>query len=173
MSDSKYFTANYTLLGASGFLVFMCILDLFMDDGPKYIKLVIENYLLFIPFVIFSLLYGLTYNTINQTGLKRTTFFGGYTIRSIDWNKIKHFAQVDEEWRQTSGVTNNDSIWFIGYDDILYFRIVAKNDTHLKEIIDQANKYIKKYDKILKYTDPNQTIHRIFKVNYDKIKKTT
>ena len=77
MSDSKYFTANYTLLGASGLLVFMCILALFMDDGSKFIKLVIENYLVLIPLVIFSLLYGLTYNTINEMGLKRTTFFGG------------------------------------------------------------------------------------------------
>ena len=173
MSDSKYFTANYTLLGGSGFLVFMCILDLFMDDGPKYIKLVIENYLLFIPLVIFSLLYGLTYNIINQDGLKRTSFFGGYTIRSISWNKIKHFAQVDEEWSYTYSVENNDSIWFIGNDDILYFRIEAKNDAHLKEIIDEVTKYSKKYDKILKYTDPNRTIHRFFKVNYDKIKITT
>ena len=173
MSEKKYFRTNYTLLGSViGLVLFFVIKSLF-DNDPKFINFIIDNYLLFIPLVIFSLLYGLTYNTINQTGLKRTTFFGGYTIRSISWNKIKHFAQVDEEWRQTSGVTNNDSIWFIGYDDILYFRIVAKNDAHLKEIIDQANKYIKKYDKILKYTDPNQTIHRFFKVNYDKIKKTT
>ena len=149
MPHGKYFSANYTLLGASGLLVFMCIISLFMDDGSKFIKLVIENYLVLIPLVIFSLLYGLTYNTINQTGLKRTTFFGGYTIRSIDWNKIKHFAQVDEEWRYTSSVENNDSIWFIGHDDILYFRIVAKNDANLKEIIDEVSKYNKKNSKEL------------------------
>ena len=173
MSEKKYFRTNVAIFGSVGGLVLFFVTNSLVDNDPKFINFIIDNYLLFIPIVIFSLLYGLTYNTINQTGLKRTTFFGGYTIRSIDWNKIKHFAQVDEEWRQTSGVTNNDSIWFIGYDDILYFRIVAKNDAHLKEIIDEVTKYSKKYDKILKYTDPNITIHRFFKVNYDKIKITT
>ena len=173
MSEKKYFRTNYTLLGSVIGLVLFFVIESLVNNDPKFINFIIDNYLLFIPLVIFSLLYGLTYNTINQTGLKRTTFFGGYTIRSVDWNKIKHFAQVDEEWTYTSSVDNNDSIWFIGYEDILYFRIVAKNDAHLKEIIDEATKYSKKYDKILKYTDPNIPIHRFFEVNYDKIKKTT
>jgi len=170
MPEKKYFRANYTFLGSVIGLVLFFVIESLVNNDPKFINFIIDNYLLFIPLVIFSLLFGLTYNTINQTGLKRTTFFGGYTIRSIDWNKIKHFAQVDEEWRYTSSVENNDSIWFIGHDDILYFRIVAKNDANLKEIIDEVTKYNKKYDKILKYTDPNSTIHRFFKVNYDKIK---
>ncbi len=170
MPEKKYFRANYTFLGSVIGLVLFFVIESLVNNDPKFINIIIDNYLLFIPLVIFSLLFGLTYNTINQAGLKKTTFFGGYTIRSIDWNKIKYFAQVDEEWRQTSGVTNNDSIWFIGHDDILHFRIVAKNEAHLKEIIDQANKFSKKYDKILKYTDPSSTIHRIFKINYDKIK---
>ncbi|MEC7478892.1 MAG: hypothetical protein VXX96_02395 [Bacteroidota bacterium] len=170
MPEKKYFRTNYTFLGSVIGLVLFFVIESLVNNDPKFINFIIDNYLLFIPLVIFSLLFGITYNTINQTGLKRTTFFGGYTIRSIDWNKIKYFAQVDEEWRQTSGVTNNDSIWFIGHDDILHFRIVAKNEAHLKEIIDEANKFSKKYDKILKYTDPSSTIHRIFKINYNKIK---
>ena len=173
MSHGKYFSANYTLLGVALLIVISFIYFLVFEKDSEYLRLMTEYYLAPIFYIIFSLLYGLTYNIINQAGLKRTTFFGGYTIRFTSWNKIKHFAQVDEEWRQTSGVTNNNSIWFIGHDNILYFRIVAKNDAHLKEIIDQANKYIKKYDKILKYTDPNSTIHRIFKVNYNKIKTST
>lgn len=170
MPEKKYFRANYTFLGSVIGLVLFFVIESLVNNDPKFINFIIDNYLLFIPLVIFSLLFGLTNNIINQNGLKRTTFFGGYTIRSIDWNKIKYFAQVDEEWRQTSRVTNNDSIWFIGHDDILHFRIVAKNEAHLKEIIDEANKFSKKYDKILKYTDPSSTIHRIFKINYNKIK---
>ena len=170
MSDSKYFTANYTLLGASGLLVFMCILALFMDDGSKFIKLVIENYLLFIPLLIFSLLYGLTYNIINQDGLKRITFFGGYTIRSISWNKIKHFAQVDEEWNGSHSTYHDDAIWFIGHDDTLYFRVVAKNKTQIQEIIKKVSALKEKYGKILKYSNPNLTIIRVRKVRYDKVK---
>ena len=170
MPEKKYFRANYTFLGSVIGLVLFFVIESLVNNDPKFINFIIDNYLLFIPLVIFSLLFGLTNNIINQNGLKRTTFFGGYTIRSIDWNKIKYFAQVDEEWRQTSGVTNNDSIWFVGHDDILHFRIVAKNEAHLKEIIDEANKFSKKYDKILKYTDPSSTIHRIFKINYNKIK---
>ena len=170
MSDSKYFTANYTLLGASGLLVFMCILAIFMDDGSKFIKLVIENYLIFIPLVIFSLLYGLTYNIINQDGLKRITFFGGYTIRSISWNKIKHFAQVDEEWNGSHSTYHDDAIWFIGYDDNLYFRIVAKNKTQIQEIIKKASDFKENYGKILKYSNPNFTIIRVQKVRYNKFK---
>ena len=173
MSEKKYFRTNYTIFGSVIGLVLFFVIESLVNNDPKFINFIIDNYLLFIPLVIFSLLYGLTYNIINQDGLKRTTFFGGYTIRSTSWNKIKHFAQVDEEWRYTSSVENNDSIWFIGHDDILYFRIVAKNDANLKEIIDEVTKYNKKYDKILKYTDPNSTIHRFFKVKYDKIKKTT
>ena len=141
MPEKKYFRANYTFLGSVIGLVLFFVIESLVNNDPKFINFIIDNYLLFIPLVIFSLLFGLTYNTINQTGLKRTTFFGGYTIRSIDWNKIKHFAQVDEEWRYTSSVENNDSIWFIGHDDILYFRIVAKNDANLKEIIDEVTKY--------------------------------
>jgi len=170
MPEKKYFRTNYTFLGSVIGLVLFFVIESLVNNDPKFINFIIDNYLLFIPLVIFSLLFGLTNNIINQNGLKRTTFFGGYTIRSIDWNKIKYFAQVDEEWRQTSGVTNNDSIWFVGHDDILHFRIVAKNEAHLKEIIDEANKFSKKYDKILKYTDPSSTIHRIFKINYNKIK---
>jgi len=173
MSEKKYFRTNVTILGSGVGLVLYIVTNSLVDNDPKFINFIIDNFLLFIPLVIFSLLYGLTYNIINQDGLKRTSFFGGYTIRSISWNKIKHFAQVDEEWSYTYSVENNDSIWFIGNDDILYFRIEAKNDAHLKEIIDEVTKYSKKYDKILKYTDPNITIHRFFKVNYDKIKITT
>ena len=124
MPEKKYFRANYTFLGSVIGLVLFFVIESLVNNDPKFINFIIDNYLLFIPLVIFSLLFGLTYNTINQTGLKRTTFFGGYTIRSIDWNKIKHFAQVDEEWRYTSSVENNDSIWFIGHDDILYSKSI-------------------------------------------------
>jgi len=170
MPEKKYFRTNYTLLGVALLIVISFIYFSVFEKDSEYLRLMTEYYFAPIFYIIFSLLFGLTNNIINQNGLKRTTFFGGYTIRSIDWNKIKYFAQVDVEWRQTSGVTNNDSIWFIGHDDILHFRIVAKNEAHLKEIIDEANKFSKKYDKILKYTDPSSTIHRIFKINYNKIK---
>lgn len=170
MPHGKYFSANYTLLGASGLLVFMCIISLFMDDGSKFIKLVIENYLVLIPLVIFSLLYGLTYNTINEMGLKRTTFFGGYTIRSIDWNKIKHFAQVDEEWNGSYSTYHDDAIWFIGHDDTLYFRVVAKNKTQIQEIIKKVSALKENCGKILKYSNPNLTIIRVRKVRYHKVK---
>tara|TARA_B100000941_G_C28236466_1_gene414209 strand:- start:13 stop:531 length:519 start_codon:yes stop_codon:yes gene_type:complete len=171
MSDCKYFSANYTLLGASGLLVLMCIVDLLFDDeGSKFVKLLIENYLLFIPFVIFSLLYGLTYNIINQDGLKRTTFFGGYTIRSIEWKKIKHFTQVDEEWNGSYSTYHDDAIWFIGHDDTLYFIIVAKNKTQIQEIIKKVSALKENFGKILKYNNPNLTIIRVRKVRYDKVK---
>ena len=171
MSDGKYFRTNYTLLGASSLLVLMCLVNLLFDDeGSKFVKLVIENYLVLIPLVIFSLLYGLTYNTINQTSLKRTTFFGGYTIRSIDWKKIKHFTQVDEEWNGSYSTYHDDAIWFIGHDDTLYFRIVAKNKTQIQEIIKKVSALKENYGKILKYSNPNLTIIRVRKVICDKVK---
>ena len=83
MPEKKYFRANYTFLGSVIGLVLFFVIESLVNNDPKFINFIIDNYLLFIPLVIFSLLFGLTYNTINQTGLKRTTFFGGYTIKSL------------------------------------------------------------------------------------------
>ena len=75
MSEKKYFRTNVAIFASVGGLVLFFVTNSLVDNDPKFINFIIDNFLLFIPLVIFSLLYGLTYNIINQDGLKRTSFF--------------------------------------------------------------------------------------------------
>ena len=75
MSHGKYFSANYTLLGVALLIVISFIYFLVFEKDSEYLRLMTEYYLAPIFYIIFSLLYGLTYNIINQDGLKRTSFF--------------------------------------------------------------------------------------------------
>ena len=163
MKENKFLRINWFCVGT---LLVIPLIFLKFWMWPPTTEIIVLCVFVSLNFLLF----GVTNNTINQNGLKRTNYFFGFTIRKIDWNKIKCFAQVNEEWMGSHAVHNEDCVWFIGFDDILCFRIVAKNKTDLNLIISEANNYKEKYEKILKYNDPVNTIYRLRKVRYDRIK---
>ena len=163
MKENKFLRINWFIVGTLLVVPFTFVEFWIQQPTTEIIVLCVFVSLNF-------LFFGVTNNTINQNGLKRTNYFFGFTIRKVDWNKIKFFAQVNEEWMESHSVQNEDSIWFIGFEDILFFRIVAKNKTELNSIISESNNYKEKYEKILKYNNPVSTIYRLRKVRYDRIK---
>ena len=92
MSHGKYFSANYTLLGVALLIVISFIYFLVFEKDSEYLRLMTEYYLAPIFYIIFSLLYGLTYNIINQDGLK----LSGYSGDRINKN-IKAYQKVTKD----------------------------------------------------------------------------
>ena len=95
MKENKFLRINWFCVGT---LLVIPLIFLKFWMWPPTTEIIVLWVFVSLNFLFF----GVTNNSINKNGVKRTNYFFGFTIRKIDWNKIKF-----EMWNKRFGEGTN------------------------------------------------------------------